>query len=74
MARYKKLTALEKAPIKVTLSCGHSVRVRIHPLNPLTKMGCLQGLGCGYNLDWVSWVDLLCPTREGTNPRMTKEE
>lgn len=44
-------------PVRVTLSCGHVVKARMHPISMDVRMGCNQGLGCGYSLAWVSWED-----------------
>ena len=53
----EKRTGKYNLPIRITLSCGHVVKARMNPINENAQMGCNQGLGCGYNLPWVSWVD-----------------
>lgn len=57
-------------PIRVTLSCGHVVKARVSPITANVRMGCNQGLGCGYSLAWVSWEDTERGF-SGTNPTMT---
>lgn len=51
-SRYKKVDRLR---FRVKLTCGHEVKTVNNPLTDNTKFGCMQGMGCGYNLHWVSW-------------------
>jgi hypothetical protein len=46
-----------KLPVRVTLSCGHTVRMRMRPLQEGARFGCSLNVGCGYDLEWVSWFD-----------------
>ena len=47
----------DKLTVRITLSCGHSVKSRHRPINEDVKFGCTAGLGCGYFLNWVSWSE-----------------
>lgn len=53
---------------KVLLTCGHWVRVRLPPY-ARAKLGCTAGMGCGYNFNWVRYVDE--KGREEVNPWRT---
>jgi hypothetical protein len=42
----------------ITLSCGHKITARNSPLHPTVKYGCGLGLGCGYQLPWISYREV----------------
>jgi hypothetical protein len=43
--------------VSVVLECGHTIRMRNRPWREEARFSCRVGLGCGYRLWWVSWVD-----------------
>lgn len=43
--------------VRVTLSCGCRVRVRLKPLRGTSRYVCRSGLGHSYNQPWVSYED-----------------
>lgn len=43
--------------VKVKLTCGHFVWMRLHPLRSTTKFSCRAGMGCGYTLNWLDYED-----------------
>lgn len=40
----------------VTLTCGHTIRLRDEPWDTACCYGCTAALGCGYQLAWTQWV------------------
>lgn len=43
--------------VLITLTCGHRVKARNRPMNPGTLYPCPMNVGCGYRLEWVSFLD-----------------
>lgn len=41
----------------IKLSCGHEIRSALSRPRPNAKFPCNAGMGCGYNLPWVSLRD-----------------
>lgn len=44
--------------IRVQLECGCGILLRDTPFRDSAKFGCSSGKGHGYNLRWVSWVNM----------------
>ncbi|MFJ5122342.1 hypothetical protein [Kitasatospora sp. NPDC088548] len=45
------------APVRITLSCGCTIRARLPPIGTNGTYGCRSALGHGYRLRWTSWID-----------------
>jgi len=40
---------------RAELTCGHTIKLRLMPMNNVGTYGCTAGMGCGYQLGWVKW-------------------
>lgn len=43
--------------VKVDLTCGHHVWMKLQPLREGAKFACRSGMGCGYMLGWLAYED-----------------
>jgi hypothetical protein len=53
--------------VKVTLTCDHTIFIRLEPMRKTETYCCDRGLGCGYSLRWRTWEDTVSG-RTGFNP------
>lgn len=53
-----KTSLSRKVFFRVQLSCGHWIKTRNPPFDHRTTYGCVQGMGCGYQLNWTETTDL----------------
>lgn len=55
-------------PVRVRLSCGHVIKLRLDPMNDRAVFGCTHGKGCGYRLHWNEVWQIETPHVVHANP------